>query len=125
MTMKITKEEDISTEIFYQAIADRAVRCRDPLVALQGRWVVRRLAPDCSRIELGSLPAERFESLLLHAMGWETGNIHLGSAAIIKEVKQDLKRRNRNWLLKAAEAMESATRSDWEDWKKTGLHLTA
>ena len=36
--------------IHYQEILDCAVRCRDPFVHLQKRWIVRRLAPDCSRI---------------------------------------------------------------------------
>ena len=57
-----------------------SVRCRDPFVRLQKRWIVRRLAPDCSRIELSALPKERDEIRLLHAMGWETANVHLGSA---------------------------------------------
>ena len=52
------------------------VRCRDPFVRLQKRWIVRRLAPDCSRIELSALPKERDETRLLRAMGWETANVH-------------------------------------------------
>ena len=67
--------------ILYQEILDRSVRCRDPFVRLQRRWIVRRLAPDCSRIELSALPKERDELRLLHAMGWETANIHLGTHA--------------------------------------------
>ena len=65
--------------ILYQQILEHAVRCRDPFVRLQKRWIVRRLAPDCSRIELAALPRERDEMRLLYAMGWETANIHLGS----------------------------------------------
>jgi hypothetical protein len=66
--------------VLYQKILDCAVRCRDPFVRLEKRWIVRRLAPDCSRIELAALPRERDETRLLHAMGWETANVHLGSA---------------------------------------------
>jgi hypothetical protein len=39
-----------SARILYEEVLDRAVRCRDPFVRLQRRWIVRRLAPDCSRI---------------------------------------------------------------------------
>ncbi len=109
--------EDSSPEIFYQAIIDRAIRCRDPFVRLQGHWIVRRLAPDCSRIELASLPEVSSEEKLLYAMGFETANIHLGSKKIIKAVLEDLKRRKNGWLQSAAEAMAETIHSDWESWK--------
>src|SRR6202162_5028619 len=44
-------------EILYQNIINRAVRCPDHFVQLHGRWIVRRVAPDCSRILLASLRA--------------------------------------------------------------------
>src|SRR5450759_2106743 len=56
--------------ILYQEILDAAIRCRDPFVRFQKRWIVRRLAPDCSRIELSAMPKERDEIRLLYAMGW-------------------------------------------------------
>ena len=115
------REGDTSAEIFYQAIVDRAVRCHDPYVQLQGHWIVRRLAPDCSRIELSSLPEERAEMRLLHAMGWETANIHLGSNAAVKAIKQDLAGRAKGWLERAAEAMTTATKEDWTAWKENPL----
>ena len=43
---------DDSQPIRYQKALDIAVRAHDPFVRLQGRWIVRRLAPDCSKIEL-------------------------------------------------------------------------
>ena len=71
---------DDSQPIRYQKALDIAVRAHDPFVRLQGRWIVRRLAPDCSKIELAAVPREKDETKLLHAMGWETANVHLGSA---------------------------------------------
>ena len=79
----------------YQAIVTEARRACDPFVQLRGHWIVRRLAPDCSRIELASLPTERDEARLLHAMGWETANIHLGSRDTVGAVRRDLERRPR------------------------------
>ena len=78
-------------EILYQAVLTRAVRCRDPFVELRGQWVLRRLAPDCTRVPLESLGDEKDELRLLRAMGWETANIHLGSPDVIKDVQNDLK----------------------------------
>ena len=101
--------------IRYQEILNGAVRCPDPFVRLQKRWIVRRLAPDCSRIELAALPKERDEVRLLQAMGWETANIHLGSVKP-RVLQNDLRKRPRNWLLAAARKMEKAVLADFADY---------
>ncbi len=106
-------------EILYQALLTRAVRCRDPFVELRGQWVLRRLAPDCTRVPLESLAEEKDELRLLRAMGWETANVHLGSPDAVKSVLSDLKKRRAGWLPAAVEAMTEATQSDWKDWKKS------
>ncbi len=106
-------------DYLYQAITDRAVRSRDPFVQLQGHWVVRRLAPDSSRIELTSLPDVRTETRLLHAMGKETANIHLGSKQAVPAIQKDLTERSAGWLQSAAAAMTQATQDDWQAWKST------
>ena len=106
-----------ASEIHYQLILDRSVRCPDPFVRLQRRWIVRRLAPDCSRIELGALPGERDEMRLLHAMGWETANVHLGTTKA-RTILNDLKKRPRGWLWSAARKMQKAVLADFEDWAK-------
>jgi hypothetical protein len=106
-----------SSKIFYQRALDRAVRCKDPFVRLRGRWIVRRLAPDCSRIEMASLPQQRDEIKLLRAMGFETANVHLGSIKA-KTILKDLKKRKDSWLHKAAHEMVARVVEDWEDWRK-------
>jgi len=55
------------------------VRCPDPYVQMRGHWIVRRLSPHCSRIELDALGTSRGELRLLEAMGKETANIHVGT----------------------------------------------
>jgi len=105
--------------IHYQEMLDEAIRCRDPFVRLQKRWIVRRLAPDCSRIELSALPKERDEMRLLQAMGWETANIHLGTGKA-KTLLADLKKRPAGWLFKAARAMEKAVLDDFKEYKMEG-----
>jgi hypothetical protein len=107
-------------EILYQTILNRAVRCPDPFVQLRGRWIVRRLGPHCSRIELASLHAPNTELRLLHAMGWETANIHLGTSSARKNVLHHLDRQKGKWLHHSAEEMLAAVRSDWNVWKKKG-----
>ena len=112
------KDDEGPSEILYQAIISRAVRCPDPFVRLRGRWIVRRLSPHCSRIELTVLPTNRDELKLLSAMGWETANIHLGTVDAQKYVRRHLSRLKPNWLYTAAKEMQEAVSHDWHAWKK-------
>jgi uncharacterized protein (DUF2252 family) len=104
-------------DINYQAIIDRAVRCPDNFVCLGGNWIVRRLSPYCSRIELVELPKSRNEYRLLAAMGWETANIHLGSKRT-KDIRKHLKSLPEGWLYSFAKKMLEATVADWKTWRK-------
>jgi hypothetical protein len=104
----------------YQVIINRAVRSPDPFVQMRGRWIVRRLSPHCCRIELSVLPRGREELRLLFAMGWETGNIHLGSRSVVKPIRQHLDRQKAAWLSAAARSMADAVTWDWRAWKKSG-----
>jgi hypothetical protein len=106
------------TGVLYQRAIDQAVRVPDPFLKVNGHWLIRRLAPDCGRIELGSLPKTRDELKLLHAMGWETANMHLGTKAAMGRVRKDLNQRPGKWLRRAAEAMAKATLEDWKGWAK-------
>jgi hypothetical protein len=108
---------DGSPKVLYQAALDQSVRSVDPWVKVRRRWVVRRLAPDCSRIELADLPGEREETRLLRAMGWETANVHLGSRSA-HAMLVDLAAREPDWLHQAAKVMLAAVHEDWEAWRK-------
>jgi hypothetical protein len=107
-------------EILYQTIINRAVRCPDHFVELRGRWIVRRLGPLCSRIELASLGGASTELRLIHAMGWETANIHLGTPGARKAILHHLEKQKGKWLHHAAETMLAAVRSDWNVWRRKG-----
>ena len=106
-----------SGRIRYQEILDSARRAPDPFVRLKGRWIVRRLAPDCSRIELSHMPRERDESKLLHAMGFETANIHLATPRATQRILRNLSGRARHWLHDASARMVKATTDDWQLWR--------
>ena len=106
-----------SERIRYQEILDHSIRAIDPFVHLRGRWIVRRLAPDCSRVELSSMPKERDETKLLHAMGFETANVHMGTPRAAKRILSDLGKRNANWIHKASTNMVEATTEDWKRWR--------
>ncbi|MCU1299313.1 MAG: hypothetical protein JWO91_3591 [Acidobacteriaceae bacterium] len=105
-------------EIMYQAIISRAVRCIDPFVQLRGRWIVRRLSPHCSRIELAVLPTNGGELRLLSAMGWETANVHLGTKESISDISRHLKKMKANWLYASAKEMADMVTKDWRAWSE-------
>jgi hypothetical protein len=107
-----------STEIYCDKLMQRSIRVPDPCVRFDGRWVVRRLAPDCSRVELASLSKDRDEARLLYSMGWETANMHFSTPQAIPKVKQDLAARRGRWLHKAAKNMLAVTNKDWEKWRR-------
>ncbi|HKW56630.1 MAG TPA: DUF2252 family protein [Candidatus Acidoferrum sp.] len=109
----------LTSSVLYGAkLASCCLRVPDPFVHFHSRWLVRRLAPDCSRIELASLSKERDEARLLYSMGWETANMHFGSPQAIPEIKRDLARKRARWLHKAAKAMVKVTLKDWEAWRR-------
>ena len=112
------KDGEGSKKILYEEIITNAARALDPYVHLRGRWIVRRLAPHCSRIELATVPKKRDEERLLHSMGFETANVHLGSKAAVKNVRRDLAKHKPGWVHEAAKKMGDAVRKDWEEWRK-------
>jgi hypothetical protein len=107
-----------SERIHYGEILQCAIRCRDPFVRQEGRWIVRRLAPDCSRVELASIPKLRDEARLLSSMGFETANVHLGTKGAARQIRLTLQKLPSHWLHQAAEVLLAETMKDWKAWKK-------
>jgi len=110
-------DPSIPRKIVYEEILRCAVRCLDPYVKLRGRWIVRRLSPHCSRIELHQLGNNRGECRLLEAMGHEAANIHAGMPEKRRAIMKDLRKRKRNWLINAARTMAERVDEDWLSWK--------
>jgi Ser/Thr protein kinase RdoA (MazF antagonist) len=114
-------KESASKRIRYAKILDRARRSPDPFVHLvaasDGDWIVRRLAPDCCRIEIETLGGTMDEKLM-HAMGHETANIHLGQPDRALEALDHLDGLGPSceWLHDAVAAMETAMREDQKAW---------
>ena len=110
------KDQDLP--LLQEEIIVTAIRVRDPHLHFHENWALRRLAPDCCRIDIATLPNDRDEERLLYAMGWETANVHLGSRGKVAAVRKDLAGRRGKWLHQAAKAMEEATKKDWKLWRK-------
>ncbi len=107
-------------ERYYDKVIASAVRSHDPYHKTIGTWLIRRLSPDSNPIEIADLPKERDEYALLHAMGEEAANIHLGTRKQIKRVLKDLRGRDKNWLRSAGKAMAKIIEREWKQYKKAG-----
>jgi uncharacterized protein (DUF2252 family) len=108
-----------SSRIYYQVLLDQAIRCPDPFVRLSGKWLVRQLAPDSSPIEIETMTGLKDQDRLLHAMAWETANVHVGTARAAAKIAADLNRRSGKWLRTAVKQMSAATVGEWKEWKKS------
>jgi len=103
-------------KIRYQEALNTDIRALDPFVHLREKWIVRRLAPDCARVELAAVPKDKDKSKLLHAMGFETANLHVGAGSE-KPILKYLSTLDPHWLHSAAARMVKATTADWEEWR--------
>ncbi len=101
---------------YYRRLIEKGVRCPDPFLTLTDEWVVRRLSPDCCRLELADLPERWNEEALLQAMGWETANIHLAAANPSAILKQLGKIPAATFNQSAAD-MLNVLRKDWKRWR--------
>jgi hypothetical protein len=96
----------------------RAVRAPDPFVTIEDGWLLRRIGPHCSRIELDDFPKRADEFRILRAMGRETANVHLANPDAIPAVRRDLRKRGGGWLRLTARTMADAVLKDWKDWRR-------
>lgn len=95
-----------------------AVRVPDPTVTADDRWVVRRLAPHCTRVELRDLPQERDELRLIGAMGFETANVHLGTRSARSALRSELRAWSPRRLRKVAAEMVGRLEDDWRLFRR-------
>ncbi len=102
---------------YYSEILGAAVRDPDPFVAVKDSWVVRSLAPNRSKIELGELSHLKEETRLLYSMGYETANVHLGTKGAAQSILKDLGSRDSSWLIDAVKTMAKSVEKDQADWK--------
>jgi len=94
-----------------------AIRCADPHYKIREGWLVRRLAPDCSRIDIEEVVHHEDIAALLYSMGQETANIHLGTPKGRKRIRAAWKELPKDWLENAANKMLKLSLSDWKRYQ--------
>jgi len=103
---------------YYADILTNSVRSGDPFLKVHGPWLVKRLSPDCRRLELASLSRGKDEEWLLHAMGHETANVHLATKSARRSILNHLADAPKGWLREAAISMEENLGRDFRRWNK-------
>jgi hypothetical protein len=98
-------------------IVRSAVRCADPYYETRNGWLVRRLGPDCSRIDIEELARHEDIASLLFCMGQETANIHLGTPKGRRRIRAALKDLPGDWLETAAHKMLKVSLADWNRFR--------
>jgi hypothetical protein len=98
-----------------------AVRCQDPYYEVRRGWLVRRLGPDCSRIDIDELVHHQDLASLLYCMGQETANIHLGTPKGRRRISEAWGRLSPDWLETAAHLMFKLSLKDWNRFKSKGI----
>jgi Uncharacterized protein conserved in bacteria (DUF2252) len=106
-------------QTYYQKVIGSAVRSADPFQLIDGSWLIRRLSPDSNPIDIQTLPNHSDEEMLLHSMGSEAANIHLGTKGQARPILVDLQRRKAGWLKDAATRMAKMLERDWKKYRKS------
>ena len=96
-------------------------RCPDPFQGIRGKWVVRRLAADSSKIELEDLDSagadEVMKRKVFESMGAEIGNLHLGSINAAKLRRElDARGSDATWLRKEAKDWNMKVKDDFAEF---------
>ncbi len=103
----------------YETAIRSAIRSPDPFQVIEGSWLIRRLSPDSNPIDIQTLDAQADESMILHAMGQEAANVHLGTRRQVAHIRKDLSKRKPKWLLEAGGRMAKLVEKDWKHYKKS------
>ncbi|MDD1537198.1 MULTISPECIES: DUF2252 domain-containing protein [unclassified Bradyrhizobium] len=102
-------------------LATGPYRAPDPHLTLerQSGFVIRRLAPDSRKINLGDHANMEVELDLLNVMGFDIGAIHAAGGAP-ERIAADLRKRDDNWLHAAAKAAAAFVEGDFREWRRHG-----
>jgi Uncharacterized protein conserved in bacteria (DUF2252) len=101
-------------------LATGRFRAPDPFLDVPMPFIVRRIAPDSRKAELGRGMVRGVPAALLDAMGFDLGAIHAASASKSAAVLRDLDSRPADWLRQATKAAAAAVEKDFEAWTASG-----
>ena len=101
----------------YRRIVDLSCRAPDPGLYLEESWVVRRLSPEARKVEIDEIEHAPDQKHLLHAMGRELANVHIGSAGGARSIRTYLERLPDDWLRQASSLAVERVREDYDAFR--------
>ncbi|MBY0297200.1 MAG: DUF2252 domain-containing protein [Methylobacterium sp.] len=97
-----------------RALLAAACRAPDPAFRLAEGWVVRRLSPEARKVEIDEIENLAGQRQILHAMGRELANVHLGTAKGPGPLRAYLEALPDPWLRDAARDAARRVREDYD-----------
>ena len=91
-------------------------RAPDPTLMLSHGFIVRRIAADARKVELGLDPGSTLGRRLLGAMGADLASVHSADPAA-SAVKADFARRKSGWLRQEGKAAADWVERDYAKWR--------
>jgi hypothetical protein len=98
-------------------LANGRFRAPDPFLDVRDKFILRRIAADSRKIELGDAAGSELRTNLLRAMGFDLASIHAAGPPGARALRADLKKRPRGWLSAAAKTAVAAVNRDYEAWR--------
>jgi hypothetical protein len=102
----------------FLALANGRYRAPDPFLTVRHKFILRRIAGDAEKIELGDNAGAQIHLRLLWAMGFDLASIHAATPHVAAAIRADLGKRPHGWLNAAASTAAAETRRDFREWKK-------
>jgi hypothetical protein len=91
-----------------------ACRAPDSALHIGERWVIRRLSPEARKVEIDEVEHAPDQKHLLHTMGRELANVHLGSTGRPAPIRSCLERLPDDWLRTASGLAAERVQEDYE-----------
>ena len=101
----------------FLALANGPYRAPDPSLHVRHEFILRRIAADSKKIELGADVGKQVHLKLVRAMGFDVASIHAAGSVPVKALQADLAKRPRGWLNAAAEVAAEKVKRDYREWR--------
>ena len=99
-------------------LATGKYRSPDPFLHIYDGFILRRIAADSRKIDLGDNAGAKLNLQLLEAMGFDLGAIHAASEEQTPAIRNDLDARPVDWLHGAAKVAAESVKEDYAAWAK-------
>jgi hypothetical protein len=101
----------------FLTLSEGKYRAPDPFLQVRHQFILRRIAADSHKIDLGDDACADLRQHLLRAMGFDLASIHAAGSPGARLLKADLRKRPVGWLNVAARTAAVAVRRDYEEWR--------